>query len=148
MRVSTKFPIAVHALVMIAMSTNGQKITSQIISRSTGVNAVTIRNILKDLKKNGMISMSPGPGGTIIAKKAEDITLWDIYTVVENIETTDIFKFHQNVSVVCPVGSNINGILQNHLSDAITALQKELSSVTLATLLDDISHVVSMKAYS
>lgn len=141
MRISTKFPVAVHSLMMIAALSDKQKINSEIISKSTGVNAVIIRNIFKSLKQANLILVSPGPGGTKLARKPDDITLWDIIAAVEQVETEDIFMFHNNVSEHCPIGGNIYGLLKTHLDDAIDASKNEFSKVTLSMMLDEL-HVI------
>ncbi|MCW4030170.1 MAG: Rrf2 family transcriptional regulator [Candidatus Bathyarchaeota archaeon] len=138
MRTSTRFPIAVHTLMIIAAFTNQQKVNSDLISQSTGVNPVIIRNIFTQLKKANLISVSPGPGGTTLTKKPQQITLWDIFTAVETKKTEDIFRFHGNVSPNCPIGSNVHELLYSHLDDAVEALKKELSSVTIADLIKEL----------
>lgn len=142
MRVSTRFPIAVHALMMISVFTDKRKVNSDLISASTGVNAVIIRNIFAQLKKAGILSVSPGPGGATLAKAPEQISLWDIYAAVEAEKTEDIFKFHENMSPHCPVGSHIYGLLYSHLDDAVKALKKELSGVSLADLVNELHQKV------
>ena len=138
MRISTKFPVAVHSMIMIAALSDKEKVNSDKISESTGVNAVIIRTIFKSLKQANLILVSPGPGGTTLARDPDDITLWDILTAVEKMETEDIFKFHKNVSEHCPVGSNIYGLLSTHLDDVIDSSKSVLSNVTLAMLLNDL----------
>lgn len=138
MRVSTRFPIAVHALMMISALSGQRKVNSDFVSESTGVNAVIIRNIFIQLKKASLISVSPGPGGTTLAKSPEQISLWDIYVAVEVERTEDIFKFHENISPNCPIGSNIYELLFSHLDDAVMALKKELSGVTIADLINEL----------
>jgi Rrf2 family protein len=135
MRVSTRFPIAIHALMLISAFAGHRKVNSNFVSASTGVNAVVIRNIFIQLKKAGLISVSPGPGGTTLAKLPEQISLWDIYAAVEAERIEDIFKFHENISPYCPIGSNIYELLYSHLDDAVKALKEELSGVTLADLI-------------
>lgn len=136
MRVSTRFPIAVHALILMAFS--DCKITSEYVAGSTGVNAVIIRNIFSKLKKADIISIAPGPGGTQLNKPAEEINLWDIYRAVETDNTDDMFKFHANSSEECPIGSNIYGLLKTHLNDTVLAMKRELSAVTLSGLLTEL----------
>lgn len=143
MRISTKFPVAVHSLIMIAALSDKQKINSEIISESTGVNAVIIRNIFKSLKQANLILVSPGPGGTALARSPDEITLWDILTAVEQVETKDIFKFHKNVSEHCPIGGNIYGLLKTHLDDAIDSSKNEFSKVTLSMLLTELYNLMS-----
>ena len=142
MRASTRFPLAVHTLMIISAFSDQRKINSDTVSKSTGVNAVVIRNIFAQLKKAGLISISPGPGGTTLAKKPEQITLLDIFTAVEAEKTEDIFRFHGNPSPHCPIGCNIYELLFTHLDNAVSALKKELSSVTLADLINELHQKV------
>lgn len=138
MRVSTRFPIAVHTLLMISAFSGQRKVNSDFVSKSTGINAVIIRNIFTQLKKASLISVSPGPGGTTLAKNPEEISLWDIYAAVETERVEDIFKFHENLSPYCPIGSNIYELLYSHLDDAVKALKEELSGVALADLTNEL----------
>ena len=138
MRVSTKFSVAVHTVLIIAMFSDKKKISSDKISLSTGVNAVIIRNIFKSLKKSGIIAVAPGPGGAKLARKADSITLWDIFTSIEAMDTEDIFKFNEHVSKYCPVGRNNNGILKTHLNDAVEAMKRELSKVTVFMIIEEL----------
>ncbi len=138
MRASTRFPLAVHTLMIISAFSNQRKINSDIVSESTGVNAVIIRKIFAQLKKAGLISVSPGPGGATLAKKPAQITLLDIFNAVEAEKTEDIFRFHGNPSPHCPIGSNIYELLYSHLDNAVSALRKELNSVTIADLISEL----------
>jgi Rrf2 family protein len=142
MRASTRFPLAVHTLLIISAFSDQRKVNSNIVSESTGVNAVIIRNIFAQLKKAGLISVSPGPGGATLAKKPTQITLLDIFNAVEAEKTEDIFRFHENPSPHCPIGNNIYELLYSHLDNAVSALKKELYSVTIADLMNKLHQSV------
>lgn len=144
MRISTKFPVAVHSMIMIAALSERKKVNSDLISDSTGVNAVIIRNIFKSLKQANMILVAPGPGGVRLARNPESISLWDILIAVESMETENVFKFHEHVSEHCPVGSNIYDLLKTHLEDGINALKSELSNVSLSDLLDELYTIADL----
>ena len=133
MRVSTKFPIAVHIMLMIAGFPK-LKITSDVLSESAGCNPVIIRNLFAKLGSAGLLNTKSGRGKTTLARPADTITLWDIYTAVESDATDEIFKLHQNTSETCVVGSNIHALLMPHLSDAVAAMKYSLSKVTLEDL--------------
>ena len=137
MRVSTQFPIAVHALLMIANFPE-KRITSSMVAESAGCNAVIIRNIFTKLKKAGLLDIKTGTGGTSLAKPIDEISLWDIYITIETDETDEIFKIHPHTSGKCPVGSNIRGLLLTHFDDAVNAMKTELSKVTLGNLIEEI----------
>lgn len=51
MHISNKCSIAVHCLIFIFEYGTEKKVTSELLSLSTGCNPVTIRNILSALKK-------------------------------------------------------------------------------------------------
>lgn len=51
MHISTKCSVAIHCLVFIHEYGEKRKVTSELLSLSTGSNPVTIRNILSALKK-------------------------------------------------------------------------------------------------
>lgn len=133
MRVSTQFPVAVHALMMVANFPE-IRITSDIVAESTGCNAVIIRNIFSKLKKAGLLSVKPGKGKTALAKSPAEISLWDVYAAVETELTEEIFKFHANTSGQCPIGGNIRDLLFTHLDSAVNAMKAEMTKVTLADL--------------
>lgn len=137
MRVSTQFPLAVHALLMIAYFPQ-IRITSNIVAESAGCNAVVIRNIFTKLKKAGLLSVKTGTGGTALARLAEEISLWDVYTAVESDATDELFKMHQNTSGSCPVGSSIRSLLTSHLDDAVAAMKVSLSAVNLEQLKEEL----------
>ena len=139
MRVSKKFPIAVHALLIMAQFGGTDKTTSAHIAQSTGANAVVIRNIFGELKNSGLIEATAGKkGGARLAKKAADISLWDVYRAVETDSVDEIFKFHEG-SNRCPVGKNIYQLMHPHMNDALRAMREELAQVSLETLQNELA---------
>lgn len=86
MRVSSRFPIAVHTMLCIAHFEQSEKVTSAFIAGSVNVNPVIIRTVIRQLKDAGLVTVDAGVGGAHIAKPLRDITLLDIYVAVE--ETT------------------------------------------------------------
>jgi DNA-binding IscR family transcriptional regulator len=125
-------------MILIAKLNDNMKLTSDVISRSTGVNAVIIRNIFSKLKKAELLFISAGRGGIRLARDISEISLWDIYAAVETDETNEIFKFHPNPSEKCPIGRNIYTLLTPSLNSAVSALKKELSTVTLKDILNEL----------
>ena len=63
MQISMKCSVAIHCLIFINEAQGKVKITSKLLSQSTGCNPVIIRNILSKLKKAGIISVKQGTGG-------------------------------------------------------------------------------------
>ena len=58
MQLSMKCSVAIHCLIFIHEARGVAKVTSTLLSQSTGVNPVVIRNILSALKKAGLISVT------------------------------------------------------------------------------------------
>jgi DNA-binding IscR family transcriptional regulator len=79
MQVSRDFTIAVHTLLCISYFSRENKVTSDFIASSVGVNPVIIRNLLIKLKNAGLIEVKAGTGGATLAKEAKKITFLDIY---------------------------------------------------------------------
>ena len=63
MQLSMKCSVAVHCLIFIHEYHGSAKVTSNLLSLSTGINPVVIRNILSGLKKAGIITVPRGTGG-------------------------------------------------------------------------------------
>lgn len=137
MQISSRFTIAVHIFTCIHTFEKDMKITSEFLASSTNVNAVTIRNILGQLKKAELIQVTRGSGGAAIAKPFDEITLLDIYRAVEPVENGNLFHFHENPNPDCPVGKNIHNILDNKLIRVQKAMEIELQSITLLEIIND-----------
>ena len=91
MHISNKCSIAVHCLIFINEYGKEKKVTSELLSLSTGCNPVTIRNIISALKKDGIIDVKSGTGGTTLAVPLQDISLYSICSSVLN-QTYDMLK--------------------------------------------------------
>ncbi len=138
MRVSKRFPTAVHALLYVAAASPRRRVTSALIGESTGSNPVTIRNIILDLSRSGLLTASAGKnGGVQLARAPKDISLWDVYQAVETKDAAEIFKLHATDSD-CPLGKNIYQLLYPHLFAAVTAMKSSMEQVTLETLLGEL----------
>ena len=126
MQISSRFTIATHMLVIIALKGKESKVTSDFLASSVGVNPVIIRKTLSQLKKAEII------------KNLEDISLLDIYQAVECLgKTGQLFSFHDNPNPTCPVGANIHGVLDEKLQKIQLAMEQELSQTSLAQVVAD-----------
>ena len=136
---NSRFTVAIHSLMMVAAFEGERKITSELIAKSTGMNAVTIRHVFSKLKAAGLIAVKPGPGGVKLEKAPNAITLYDIYASVEENLFSDLLHFSQNNSQWCPVGRNLNDILTSRLESITVSVRKQLDSITLLDLVDDLN---------
>ncbi len=133
MKITSRFTVAVHTLLVIYFFEGKEKTTSEFIAASVNVNPVVIRRALLSLKAAGMVEVKAGSGGASIVKDLKDITLFDVYRAVDSVDG-DIFHFHENPNPACAVGKNIHAVLDTHLADAQRALENELKKVTLYEL--------------
>ncbi|MCD7840310.1 MAG: Rrf2 family transcriptional regulator [Erysipelotrichaceae bacterium] len=140
MRVSKRFPMAVHSLLYIAVASPMKRVTSKMVGNSIGANAVTIRGLFLDLTANGLIETAAGKnGGVSLGKAPNEITLWDIYEAVETDDVEEIFKMYEG-NGDCPVGKNIYQVLYPHVASAVDAMKTDMEKVTIETLLGDLKN--------
>lgn len=137
MKITSRFTVAVHTLLVIHFFEGKEKTTSEFIAASVNVNPVVIRRALLSLKAAGMVEVKAGSGGASIVKDLKDITLFDVYRAVDSVDG-DIFHFHENPNPACAVGKNIHAVLDTHLADAQRALENELKRVTLYDLTQEL----------
>lgn len=126
MQISKKCSVAVHCLVFISEYGRQKKVTSELLSLSTGCNPVTIRGILSALKKAGLVSIPSGTGGATIALPLEGISLYRVCQAVEPDAIGKLMGIHSSASPLCPVGRNIGPVLgktyrtlQNDFADSL-----------------------------
>lgn len=137
MRLNTKCSIALHCLIFIFEYENEIKVTSELLSKSTGCNSAAIRNILNVLQKAGLISVVRGIGGAHLNRAPEEITVWDVYYALEPDGLENFVGFHQNPSDRCPVGKRITSVLKKPYSKIGEAVKITMEQITLRQLLDD-----------
>ncbi|HIZ03986.1 MAG TPA: Rrf2 family transcriptional regulator [Candidatus Borkfalkia avistercoris] len=137
MKITSRFTVAVHTLLVIHYFEGKEKTTSEFIAASVNVNPVVIRRTLLSLKAAGIVEVKAGSGGASIAKDLKGITLFDVYRAVDSVDG-DIFHFHENPNPACAVGKNIHAVLDTHLADAQRALENELKKVTLYDLTQEL----------
>ena len=137
MQISSRLTVAVHVLLCIEVFKDQRKVTSDFLASSVNVNPVVIRRILQQLKKAGIVSVVRGSGGADVARPLEDITLLDLYNAVECVDGGGLFHFHEDPNQLCPVGRNIHAVLDGRLEEVQTAMEREMSSVTMRDILND-----------
>jgi len=135
MHISTKCSVAVHCLIFIAEYGQSRKVTSDLLSRSTGINPVTIRNILSALKKDGIVSVKPGTGGAALACPPEAASLYRICKAIEPDFLSKLFGVHPAPSSFCPIGRCIRYVLDASYQKVQDELSDSLRSITLADMI-------------
>lgn len=132
MPTSSRFAVAVHVLATLALR-KGEPVPSELIAKSASTNPAVIRRLLSLLSDAGITRAQLGKGGgTLLARPAEKINLLDVYRSVENEE---LFALHRTEpDPRCPVGRNIQPVLQRAFGRAISAMDRELAKVTIAAV--------------
>ncbi|MBQ7503261.1 Rrf2 family transcriptional regulator [bacterium] len=136
MQFSSRMPIAVHILLCIAEFDGKYKTTSTFLAGSLGVNPVIVRNTLSKLKAAGLVRIESGVGGASLLKKPEDISLWEVFSAVEDAHS--LFRYHDNPNPQCPVGRGIHKVLDKHLQSVNDTFKEQLQNICLQSLLDSL----------
>lgn len=136
MKISTKSSIAMHCLIFIAEYGEHTRVTSDLLSKSTGCNPAAIRSILGALQKAGLITIARGVGGAHLAVAPAQLTLWDVYRALEPGGLDHLIGLHPAPSHYCPVGRNIAAVLQEPYRQIGQAVQRQMQQITLAQMLE------------
>lgn len=132
-QISTRFSIAVHTLSLISVSPG--ECTGDFIAGSVNTNPVVIRRIMGMLKKAGLVEVRAGVGGATLLKDPDEVTLLDVYRAVHVADEHRLFRIHEQSNIKCPVGRNIERVLQQELEAAQTAMERRLAETTLAQVI-------------
>lgn len=133
---NSRFAVAVHVLTLIAQG-EGEPVTSEYIAGSVNTNPSLVRRILSLLARAGLTTSQMGTGGgALLARPAAEITLRDVYRAVDEGE---LFALHrESPNPACPVGRNIQALLETRFDAATRALEAELDRTTIADALADV----------
>ena len=145
MKITSRFTVAVHTLLVIYRFCGQTKTTSEFIAASVNVNPVVIRRTLLSLKAAGIVDVKAGSGGASIIKDLNSITLYDVYRAVDSVDG-DLFHFHENPNQQCPVGRNIHNILDDKLGRIQNAMEREMASITMADVIEDTKKYIGQEA--
>ena len=149
MAANSRFAIAVHVLTLMAWA-GDEPLKSELVACSVNTNPVVIRRILCALAKAGLVvSQTGAAGGSRLMRKPSQITLLDIYRAVD---AGCIFSLHrQPPNEECPVGVNIEAVLENILAEVDQSMERVLSKITIEKVLQAVeprSTVVDARAGS
>ncbi len=148
MQISMKCSIAVHCLIFIHEARGIAKVTSNLLSESTGCNPVVIRNILSALKKAGLISVPRGTGGAKLCAAPSQITLYQIYTALEPNGATSLIGIHPCQGRPCPVAQNIRRVLETPYHKIEDSIRETMEGITLQSMIDDFQRMTRQSGIS
>ena len=110
--ISEAATIAIHSMALISRSED--LLNAQQIADVTGFSKNHISKILQQLVKNNFISSTRGPkGGFIMKRNADDVSLMEIYRIIEGEIEESTCKMHCES---CPFRSCIFGGLSEKFS--------------------------------
>ena len=138
MQIGSKFTIGVHIITAIDYFKDMDRVNSEFLAGSIGVNPVIVRTVISQLREAGIVQTQRGSSGAELAKALNEITLYDIYRAVGSVdEEKGLFHFHEQPNPDCPVGRNIHKVLDLRLIDAQRAMEEKLKSTTLADIVEN-----------
>ena len=144
MQIGSKFTIGVHIITAIDYFKDMDRVNSEFLAGSIGVNPVIVRTVISQLREAGIVQTKRGSSGAELAKRLDEITLYDIYEAVGSVDPEEgLFHFHEQPNPECPVGKNIHRVLDQRLMDAQRAMEEKLKSVTLADIAEDTKQAVT-----
>lgn len=138
MHTSSRFAVAIHTLVFLAMRDNeNDSVTSDMIAASVNTNAVVIRRILGTLRESNIVTSQSGAcGGWYLKRKPQAISLREVY---RSLESDPLFAMPRNPgNTHCKIGRYMQTVLDGHFKDAERAAEAELEHVSLAQVMQDI----------
>jgi Rrf2 family protein len=140
MPTNSRFAIAVHTLAVLGyLQRHGvDRVSSQMVAQSVNTNAVVIRNLLRSLKKAGLIQSKEGrSGGVSLARSPSKISLIEIFTAVE---TSTLLCLNKKPEFKpCPVSRGMKHVLPPIFQEVDLAVARTLRGKTLKDIVDQIS---------
>jgi Rrf2 family protein len=121
--------VALHILIFLDKFSEKPQ-SSTLLASSVGTNPVVVRRLVLRLEERGMVkSVAGSKGGLLLKKKAEDISLWEVF---EAVNGENIFSTHETSHPDCPVGSQMPRVLQDVFGRVEDAVQKVMQGVSVA----------------
>jgi len=133
---NSRFAVAVHILTLLDQG-GGEPVASEYVAGSVNTNPSLVRRLMGMLARAGLTTSRFGAGGgALLARPADGITLGDVYRAVD---AGELFGMHrEEPNPACPVGRNIQSLLETRICAAERALQAELDRTTIAQLAREI----------
>jgi Rrf2 family protein len=134
---NTRIAVAIHVMTSLAFAEGSM--TSTELAKSINTNAVVVRRLLVLLAKAGLIECTAGKsGGSVLARKPENISLADIYNAIAQEESLFAIP-EKSANRGCPVSCKMKGLLSKVFNQAEDAVRNQLEGVRLSDLAKNIS---------
>ncbi len=139
MQITSRFTIAVHLITAIDYFRDMDRVNSEFLAGSTGVNPVIVRTVIGKLREAGILHTVKGSSGAELGRPLDQITFYDVYKAVDSVnEEEGLFHFHEQPNPGCPVGRNIHKAMDESLRAVQDAMEEKLKSITMAEIVEKI----------
>jgi DNA-binding IscR family transcriptional regulator len=135
MKFSHKLSDAVHLLVYIEIFPDDD-LSSRAIARSIVTNPSMVRSLMMDLRKAGLLKTKQGSAEPELAKKPEEISLYDIFAAVGMDH--HLLHVDEDTEQKCLVGGNIQGPLAKVYAEVEEAAFAKMREISLREIVDQI----------
>jgi Rrf2 family transcriptional regulator, cysteine metabolism repressor len=135
MKLSTRVRYGVRALVELAKQENGQCVSLREIAENQEISPKYLEQMIVAMKKAGLVASVRGAeGGYRLGKAAEDITVWDVYSVLDisvdpidcKKETCSRLKYCATRKMWGEMASSIAGVLKGYTLAELASREKQL----------------------
>jgi Rrf2 family protein len=142
MAANSRFAMATHMMTALALNED-ELLTSTYLADSLNTNPVVVRRILADLQKAGLLETHTGrSGGARLARKAKDITLYEVYAAVDEGE---LFAYNPNdPNKKCPLSCEMKSVLEPIFATVQASLATSLKDVRLSEVVGKIAKRCSL----
>lgn len=135
MKYSYKLSDAIHILTFLDIYKNGD-LSSKMIASSIETNASTVRSLMSDLKKAGLISTRQGSVNPALTRSADQITLLDVYQAI-NMDH-NLLHVDPKTNPQCVVGGNIQETLNAVYADIQESTFQKMALTSIQDIIDDV----------
>lgn len=143
MQITNKFTLAVHIICATEYFKNKLNVTSSLLSSSTGANPVVVRTIMSSLKEAGILDISQGKTGIGLKRPITEINLFDVYKAVDSLNKDNLFHFHDDINMNCPVGKNIHYALDGKLIKIQESMYKQMQDIKISDVYVDLINSIN-----
>ena len=147
MQITSRFTIAVHVITAIEYFKDMDRVNSEFLAGSVGVNPVIVRTVISKLREAGILKTQRGSSGAVLAKPLDQITFYDVYKAVDSVDKEEgLFHFHEQPNPNCPVGRNIHKAMDERLKEVQRSMENKLKKITIADIAEDIRKEIRLES--
>jgi DNA-binding IscR family transcriptional regulator len=132
---SHKLSDALHLLSYIVICHDGD-LSSRRIASSIRTNPSTVRSLMTDLRKAGLLKTQQGSAEPELAKDPKDISMYDVFHAVDMEH--NLLHVDKDTEQKCPVGGNIQGPLAKAYAEVEEAAFAKMREISLREIVDQI----------